>query len=118
NLPHESDVAYRTTMINYRFEFQYFYLNLYSGTQLLFNSFYNRTENSIGVNNEVTGIHNYSNALNTPYKSRCVNRLRFQTRINPIKTIFKLDLDYTNTVFNNYISTVKNKATNKQYRIK
>lgn len=114
----ESDVDYRTPMINNRFEFQYFYLNLYSGTQLLFNSFYNRTENSIGVNNEVTGIYNYSNALNTPYKSSWVNRLRFQTRINPIKTIFKLDLDYTNTVFNNYISTVKNKATNQQYRIK
>ena len=114
----ESDVNFRIPMMNNRFEFQYFYLNLYSGTQILYNSFYNRTENSIGVNNEVTGIYNYSNALNIPYKSSWVNRLRFQTRINPIKTIFKLDLDYTNTVFNNYISTLKNKATNKQYRIK
>lgn len=113
-----SDVDYRKPIINNRFEFQYYYFNLYSGTQILLNSFYNKRENDIGVNSEVIGNYNYSNALNTSYKNSWVNRLRFQTRINPIKTIFKLELDYTHSVFNNYINAVKNKATNKQYSIK
>lgn len=113
-----STVDYSKPITNNRFDFQYFYFNLYSGTQILFNSFYNKTENNIGTNSEVTGNYNYSNALNTPYKSSWVNRLRFQTRINPVKTIFKLEFGYTNTVFNNYINAVKNKATNKQYSIR
>lgn len=67
---------------------------------------------------KITGNYNYSNALNAPYKSSWVNRLRFQTRITPIKTIFKLEFGYTHTVFNNYMNAVKNKTTNKQYSIR
>ncbi|WP_187240727.1 carboxypeptidase-like regulatory domain-containing protein [Mesonia sp. HuA40] len=105
-------------IINNRFGMQYFYFNLYSGTQILFNAFYNKTKNDIGVNNEVVGIYNYSNFLNVPYKSNWTNTLRFQTRINPIKTTFKLNLDYSNIEFNNFLNGIQNKATNQQYKIK
>lgn len=113
-----SNVDYNNTIINNHFGFQYYYFNLYSGMQILFNSSYNKTENNIGVNSQITGNHNYSNYLKTPYKSNWVNTLRFQTRISPIKTIFKLELDVTNTVFNNYVNTIKNMATNQQKSIK
>lgn len=113
-----SATNYSKPIINNHLDFQYFYFNLYSGTQILFNSFYSETENNIGVNNEIIGNYNYSNALNTPSKRNWVNRLRFQTRINPIKTIFKIEIDYTHTVLNNYVNATRNKATNKQYRVK
>lgn len=35
-----------------------------------------------------------------------------------IKTIFKVEIDYTHTILNNYVTAAINKATNKQYRIK
>lgn len=112
-----SEVDYNRILTNNHFNFQYFYLNLYSGTQILLNSFYNRTDNNIGVNTEIIERYNYSYSLNTSYKSSWINRFRVQTRISPIKMIFKLGIDYTNTVFNNYIDTDKNKAINNQFSI-
>lgn len=113
-----STVAYNKPITNNHFDFQYFYFNLYNGTQILFNSFYNKTEDNIDVNSEIRGNYNYSNTLSSPYKSSWTNKLLFQTRITPIKMIFKLELRYTHTVFNNYMNEVKNKTTNKQYSIR
>jgi hypothetical protein len=118
NFRFNSNADYNQQLINNRFGVQYFYFNLYSGTQILFNSFYNKTENDIGVNNEVIGIYNYSNFLNVAYKSNWVNTLRFQSRINPIKTTFKLDLDYSRVEFNNFLNGFQNRAVNNQYKIK
>lgn len=118
NYRNNTNADFSEPIINNRFGFQYFYFNLYSGTQILFNSFYDKTKNAIGVNNDVDGIYNYSNFLNVPYKSNWTNTLRFQTRINPIKTIFKLKLDYSHIEFNNFLNGNQNKAVNKQYKIK
>lgn len=112
-----SEVDYNKLIKNNHFSFQYFYLNLYSGTQILLNSFYNKTENSIAVNSEIIGQYNYLYGINSPYKSSWVNRLNFQTRINPIKMIFKLEVAYSHTIFNNFLDSVKNKATNNQFSI-
>ena len=118
NYRNNTNADFSEPIINNRFGFQYFYFNLYSGTQILFNSFYDKTKNAIGVNNDIDGIYNYSNFLNVPYKSNWTNTLRFQTRINPIKTIFKLKLDYSHIEFNNFLNGNQNKAVNKQYKIK
>jgi hypothetical protein len=113
-----STVDFSKPIINDRFGLQYFYFNLYSGTQILFNSLYNNTNNDIGVNNEVSGIFNYSNFLEVPYNRNWTNTLRFETRINPMKTTVKLKLNYSHIEFNNFLNGIQNKATNKQYKIK
>lgn len=118
NYRNNTNADFSEPIINNRFGFQYFYFNLYSGTQILFNSFYDTTKNAIGVNNDVDGIYNYSNFLNVPYKSNWTNTLHFQTRLNPIKTTFKLKLNYSHIELNNFINGNQNKAVNKQYKIK
>ena len=118
NFRFSSNADYNRPVINNRFNFRYFYFNLYSGTQILLNSSYNKTKDDIGVNSEVIGIYNYSNLLNIPSELNWVNTLRFQTRINPIKTTFKLELNYSLIEFNNFINGIQNKATNQQFKIK
>lgn len=118
NFRSNSEVLFEKPILNNRFSLQYSYFNLFSGTQLFLNSSYNKTENRIGFNNELSGIFNFSNMFNTPTNSIWANTFRFQTRINPIKTAFKLEFDYTRVLDNNTINNQINEAINNQYRIK
>lgn len=118
NYQYPSDVLYHRPVLQNNFNLSYFYFNLFSGTLVFFNSSYTKSENKIGTNSEVINNFNYLNYINTPHSSNWVNILKFETRINPIKTKLKIDLEYTNLVLNNYIDYIKNKTTTNIYSIK
>lgn len=103
---------------NNRFNLTYFYFNLYNGTQIFVNSIYNKTTNGVGRNNEVIGNYNYLNLMSSPYSRNWGNHFQFQTRADPVKMIFKLELDYNYFVFNNYINSNLNKTIASNYGLK
>lgn len=118
NYRYPTEVLYHRPVLQNNFNLSYFYFNLFSGTLVFFNSSYIKSENQIGTNSEVINNFNYLNYINTPYSSNWINVLKFETRINPIKTKLKIDLEYTNLVSNNYIDYLKNIATTNIYTIK
>lgn len=113
-----SEVQSDKTIMNNQFNLTYFYFNLFSGTQILLNSFYNKTKNIIGRNSSISGNYNYFSLINTPYRNNWTTTMQFQTRIRPVKTIFKIEASYTHSRFENYIDFNRNKATVQNYQVR
>src|SRR5690625_7748573 len=53
--------------------------------------------------------------MSSPYSHNWINHFQFQTRADPVKMIFKLELDYNYFVFNNYINSNLNKTISIYY---
>ena len=113
-----SEVQSDKTIMNNQFNLTYFYFNLFSGTQILLNSFYNKTKNSIGRNSSISGNYNYFSLINSPYRNNWTTTMQFQTRMNPVKTIFKIEASYIYSKFENYVDFDRNKAIVRDYQVR
>lgn len=118
NYQNPSDLLYNRSILQDNFGMSYFYFNLFSGTLVFLNSSYKKANNEIGSNSQVLNTFNYSNFTNTNYGSSWTNILKFETRINPIKTTFKIDLNYIELISNHFIENIPNKSTTHIYTVK